>query len=74
MFDAGQAGALETRRHNSVEAVLYWCVGSLLFAFNYGNTTWRLPATGGLLLGQQDVAPQDVAILNTSQTTFLQAK
>jgi signal transduction histidine kinase/CheY-like chemotaxis protein/HPt (histidine-containing phosphotransfer) domain-containing protein len=32
MFDAGQSGALETRRQNGVEAVLYWCVGSLLFA------------------------------------------
>ncbi len=32
MHSAGQTGALELRRQNGVEAVLYWCAGSLVFA------------------------------------------
>ncbi|MCC6594194.1 MAG: response regulator [Xanthomonadales bacterium] len=32
MREAGRVGALERRRQTGVEAVLYWCAGSLVFA------------------------------------------
>ncbi|WP_373504906.1 beta-galactosidase [Aestuariivirga sp.] len=38
--------------------------GSLLFAFNYSSTPWRLPVAGRLLIGTQDVGSQELTILN----------
>ncbi len=36
--------------------------GHLLFAFNYGEQPWHLPAKARLLLGQHEIQPQDLAI------------
>jgi beta-galactosidase len=41
--------------------------GNLLFAFNYGNTPWRMPTPGKFLVGQQDIEPQELAILSLGQ-------
>ena len=40
--------------------------GNLLFAFNYGNRSWKLPAGGKLLLGSGVVEPQGVSIVRLS--------
>lgn len=37
--------------------------GGLLFAFNYGDTAWRVPGTHVALLGSNTVPPQGVAVL-----------
>ena len=40
--------------------------GHLLFAFNYGNRSWRLPAAGKLLLGNRDLEPQALSVVRLS--------
>jgi beta-galactosidase len=37
--------------------------GDLLFAFNYGTTSWKLPMAGEVVLGSRDMKPQQVTIL-----------
>jgi beta-galactosidase len=37
--------------------------GSLLFAFNYGPTSWTLSAPGEVMLGSREMKPQQLAIL-----------
>ena len=36
--------------------------GNLVFAFNYGNVSWRVPKGAKLVLGKQTVAPQSLSI------------
>jgi len=36
--------------------------GDLVFAFNYGNKSWRAPKLGKLILGSETVPPQGIAI------------
>lgn len=36
--------------------------GEWVFAFNYGDQDWQLPAMGNLVLGDRTMKPQDVAI------------
>jgi beta-galactosidase len=37
--------------------------GNLLFAFNYGNTLWRLTSGKSVVLGKRLIPPQDMAIV-----------
>jgi beta-galactosidase len=43
------------------EAVRLRRRGDLTFAFNYGDSPWKPPASGGFLLGGPNVDPQDLA-------------
>jgi beta-galactosidase len=36
--------------------------GNLVFAFNYGNVSWRVPKGAKLVLGKQTIAPQSLSI------------
>jgi len=44
------------------EAVRLRRRGHLTFAINYGDQAWKAPSLGKLVLGEQSVAPQSVAI------------
>lgn len=36
--------------------------GNLIFGFNYGNASWRVPKRAKLVLGKQTIAPQSLSI------------
>ena len=36
--------------------------GNLVFGFNYGNVSWRVPKRAKLVLGKQTIAPQSLSI------------